>query len=113
MRSTLRVLWMRPSRDGGEWKLIYPFSEGPLSVYDCETLAMQVAEELLGREEGGSLALLGADGHVLHEEWVPPLAAEDTHPDDCMGDNSQGVSVQLGGETFAVEVELSRRSPDE
>lgn len=78
LQSTLRVLWMRPSRVAGEWELVHPFSKAPLSVYEDEVLAMQVAIELLGREGGGSIVLLDANGKAVFEEGVSPLEVEDT-----------------------------------
>lgn len=75
--STLRVLWVRPSQVEGEWEIFHPFSKGPLSIYEDQILAAEVAIEVLGREGGGSIALLDADGDPLNEAWVPPLEAED------------------------------------
>jgi hypothetical protein len=39
---------------------------------------VDVAIEVLGREGGGSIVLLDADGDVLNEAWIPPLEVEDT-----------------------------------
>lgn len=75
--STLRVLWTRPSQVEGEWEIFHPFSKAPLSVYGDQILAVEVAIEVLGREGGGSIVLLDADGDALNEAWIPPLEAED------------------------------------
>ena len=78
LRSTLRVLWIRPSSGEGEWEIFHPFSKAPLSVYEDQLHTAEVAVALLRMEGGGMVALLDVEGDVLNEVDVPPLGAEDT-----------------------------------
>ena len=73
LRSTLRVLWVRPSSGESEWEIVHPFSRAPLSVYEDVLHAAEVVAGLLRMEGGGSAVLLDADGDVLNEVAVPPL----------------------------------------
>ena len=78
LRSTLRVVWVRPSSEEGEWEIFHPFSKAPLSVYEDMLHAAEVAVELVGLEGGGSVGLLDADGESLNEVAVPPADDEGT-----------------------------------
>lgn len=58
LRSTLRVLWMRPSGEGDERELVHPFAKAPLSAQGLDWGRQRCSYRHRTRQLGGRLQTL-------------------------------------------------------